>query len=237
MITALIDPKHKVIMDWSPKGGSTILVKMFFKHMGLLEEAYKHHSWIHEYRMHVYPKSFPITLEDLKNPEYFKFKVVRNPFHRAVSSYIHTMKYEVMHPPLKKSIWRWSANISFKSFVSFLEDTDLKTCDPHYSLQKKEYEYDIPNCFDEIIHLRKLPAALQKMNAEKGFNFNLEGLSSEHHASKNLNSTDVVANKRWSSVKDNIPGYKNFYTDKIQEKVFNLYREDFDSYGFSSTDI
>ena len=224
-------------MDWSPKGGSTILVKMFFKHMGLLEEAYEYHYWVHKYRMEVFPKNFPNTLEEFKNPKYFKFKVVRNPFHRVVSSYIHTMTHEVMHAPLKKSIWRWSADISFKSFISFLEDTDLKTCDPHYGLQKKDYEYEMQNCFDEIIHLRKLPEALQKMNAEKGYNFNLDGLSSEHHASKNLTSTENVSSKKWSTIKDNIPDYKNFYTDKLQEKVYMLYKEDFDSYGFPSSEI
>ena len=38
-ITALIDREKKVIMDWSPKSGCTIAVKMFFRQMGLFGEG------------------------------------------------------------------------------------------------------------------------------------------------------------------------------------------------------
>ncbi|HMT28402.1 MAG TPA: sulfotransferase family 2 domain-containing protein [Bacteroidia bacterium] len=237
MITALKDPKNKLILDWSPKAGCTILTKMFFRQMGLLEEALEYNSWIHEYRMHVYSKNYPITIDDLKGNNYYKIKVVRNPFHRAVSSYIHTMKYEMMHAPVKKTLWRWNANISFETFINYLSKIDLRTCDPHYSLQKKDYEYEIPGCFDEIISLKDIRDAFQNLNETRGTHFDLTGLTSSHHSKLNTQLNENVSGKKWSKLKDAIPDYKYFYTDNLIDQVYSLYADDFADYGFSKSDI
>ncbi len=237
MITALFDDQKKIILDWTPKAGCTILTKMFFRNMGLLEKALQFDSWIHEYRMHVFYKNHPITIEDFKNPDIYKIKVVRNPFHRVVSSYVHTMKYEFMHPPITKALWRWNANISFKGFINFLSKTDLHSCDPHYALQKKAFEYDIPNAFDEIIHLENLDAAINNLNKRKQLNFDLNGISSGHHVSRNDQLNRNVAGMRWSKIKDNLPDYKNFYTPQLAQKVYELYIDDFKTYGYTINDI
>ncbi|MDQ3050325.1 MAG: sulfotransferase family protein [Bacteroidota bacterium] len=235
-ITALIDTKNKIILDWSPKAGCTIMVKMFFRNMGLLEEALEYNSWIHEYRMHVFSKVHPITLDDLKSSQFYKVKFVRNPFHRAVSSYLHTMKYPVMHEPVKKALWRWNADISFKSFVNYLSKIDLHTCDPHYSLQKKDFETDFPKCFDEIIKIENLDHAIKELNTRKGFGFDLSGLTSSHHLEKNRDLMANVAKTKWNKLKNDIPWYLNFYTPALAEKVYHLYREDFEAYSYSKDD-
>ena len=232
-ITALTDTSRKVIIDWSPKAGCTVLIKMFFRNMGLLDEALAYNSWIHEYRMHVFSKEHPTELSDLKNPEYYKIKFVRNPYHRAVSSYMHTMRYEVMHPPVKKVLWRWNANISFKTFVNYLSKIDLHTCDPHYSLQKKWFENELPNCYNKIIKIENLNASIRELNEQKYFGFDLEGLSSNHHHIKNRSLTENVSRLKWSRLKENIPGYANFYTPELAQKVYKLYKEDFEAYGYA----
>lgn len=236
-ITALIDRDRKVIMDWSPKSGCTIAVKMFFRQMGLLEEALAHHVWVHEYRMHVFSKRHPISLEDLASDEYYKFKIVRNPFSRVVSSYIHTMRKEVMHPPVKKVLRRWNANISFKKFVDYLGKIDLRNCDPHYALQKRLFESTIRPCFHRIIKLENMQEEIRQLNAEQNFNFNLEGISSHHHIEKNRLLNENVARKRWSKIKDNIPDYRHFYTDQVREKVAALYRDDMEAYGYAFEEL
>ncbi len=235
-ITALIDTKNKIILDWSPKAGCTIMVKMFFRNMGLLEEALAYNSWIHEYRMHVFTKAHPITIDDLRNSEYYKIKFVRNPYHRVVSGYLHTMKYEVMHKPVKDALWRWNANISFKSFVKYLSKIDLHTCDPHYSLQKKFFENEIPNCFNKIIKLEQLNEGIAEINEKKGVHFDLSGLTSNHHLEKNHRLTQNVSRSRWNKIKNDIPWYTNFYDAALAEKVYALYKEDFEAYGYSKND-
>ncbi|MBL0340317.1 MAG: sulfotransferase family 2 domain-containing protein [Bacteroidetes bacterium] len=237
MITSLIDSKNKIIMDWSPKAGCTILTKMFFRHMGLLEEALQYNPWVHEYRMHVFSKNHPISREDFKNKEFYKFKVVRNPFHRVVSGYIHTMEYETMHEPVKKALWRWNADVSFKSFVKYLSKTDLHTCDPHYALQKKGFEYELTDCYDEIIRLENLNDAINDLNERKNFRFDLSGITSGHHHKKNRDLDKNFSQVRWSHFKDNIPVYQQFYTPQLAEKVFDLYRDDFMSYGYTMEDL
>ena len=69
--------------------------------------------------MHVFQLEFPIHKEDLFNQDFYRFKVVRNPYSRVVSSYIHTMKWPEMHPPIKNVLKKRSANISFNQFFGF----------------------------------------------------------------------------------------------------------------------
>jgi hypothetical protein len=233
-ITALFDPVNNVVMDWSPKVGCTILTKMFFRQMGLLEKALEYHSWIHEYRMHVFSKEFPTQLSDILHPENYTFKVVRNPYIRAVSAYIHTMKKSVMHPPVAGVLNRKDANISFEQFVEFLSKSDLTSCDPHYALQKKYFEFDHPGCFRKIVHLENLEAGIREVNEEGRQHFDLTGLSSHHHAEIADGFTKDAHRIRWSDLADQIPPHLSFFNTELANKVYHLYKADFEDYGYSS---
>ncbi len=233
-ITALIDPVNKVVMDWSPKVGCTILTKMFFRQMGILEKALEYHSWIHEYRMHVFNKETPTHLSDILNPENFTFKVVRNPYKRAVSAYIHTMKKSVMHPPVAGILKRKDANISFEQFVEFLFKSDLTTCDHHYALQKKYIEFDHPGCFRKIVHLENLDQGIREVNQEGKQHFDLTGLSSHHHAAITNGFIKNADQIRWSDLAEQIPPHLSFFNTELADKVQHLYKEDFKDYGYSS---
>jgi hypothetical protein len=236
-ITALLDRDRKVLMDWSPKSGCTIAVKMFFKQMGLLETALAHHVWVHEYRMHIFSKAQPTTIKDLYDADLFKFKVVRNPYSRVVSAYIHAMRKEVMHPPIKKALHRWSANISFKRFVDYLGKIDLQQCDPHYALQQHFFERDQQFKFDRIVKLEQLEEEVARLNQLKGFNFDLQGVTSHHHIEKNKALNTNVAKKKWSKIQNDIPPYPFFYTDALRTKVEQLYRADLKAYNYSFNEL
>jgi hypothetical protein len=127
--------------------------------------------------------------------------------------------------------------MSFRSFVNYLSKTDLHTCDPHYAFQKKWFEDVIPGCFNEIIKLENLEAAIDDLNSRKGFHFNLSGLTSSHHHDKNKELTENVSDLKWSRFKDNIPAYSNFYDADLVEKVYTLYQKDFEAYGYLRGEI
>lgn len=79
-VRCLIDRDRGVIMDFSEKSGCTIGTKMFFRHMNILDKALNFSPWIHDYRIHRFYNDNPISIEDLKNDSFYKFKIVRNPF-------------------------------------------------------------------------------------------------------------------------------------------------------------
>ena len=76
-------------------------------------------------------------------------------------------------------------------------------------------------------------ASIRELNEQKYFGFDLEGLSSNHHHIKNRSLTENVSRLKWSRLKENIPGYANFYTRERAQKVYKLYKEDFEAYGYA----
>src|SRR5947209_6686716 len=99
--SGLIDERHKLVMLWSEKASCTTAIVMMLRHMGLLEEAKAYHYWIHKYRSEVFYKKYGFVdlNKHLLSGKYFVFKVIRNPYDRAVSSYLHTMKYCLVDEP------------------------------------------------------------------------------------------------------------------------------------------
>jgi hypothetical protein len=89
----LISDQLGMVVFLSPKVGFTYGCKWFFDHLGILEEALCYSEWIHDYRMEVFNKS--VTYQQslkayIDHPAHFTtIKLVRDPYDRAVSSYIH----------------------------------------------------------------------------------------------------------------------------------------------------
>tara|TARA_B110000046_G_scaffold52102_1_gene58149 strand:- start:25670 stop:26413 length:744 start_codon:yes stop_codon:yes gene_type:complete len=232
----LIDRERKVIMDWSPKAGCTIVIKMFYKRMDLLETALQTDEWVHEYRMFHFFKNNPTQKEDFQNPEFYKLKVVRNPYSRVVSSYLHTIRNNSMHQPVKKVLRRWSANITFKKYLDFLEKIDLREADPHYAFQVKHFE-EQGFKYDKIVKLENLHQGIQEINLEKGIGYDLSGISSPHHVDKNESLTMEAFNKRYSKIKDNVPAYNNFYNEELIEQVRSIYKLDLEMYNYEEVGL
>lgn len=228
MILALVDDQNRLIMDWSAKAGCTIATKMFFRHMGLLMEAETYDAWIHNYREQIFYRTHRVTPDKLRDPAYFRFKVVRDPFARATSSYIYAMYNDFFIDQRTGKL----ADMSFRDFVGVLQRIDVRHCNIHLAQQKRDYEYEIPGVFDVICRLEDLESDLVRVNAATGLNLSVNGLGSDHHTQRTRESPGCIGDEPWSRVIDRIPDYWFFYTDDLIEKVRTVYADDCSTYGY-----
>src|SRR5437763_451410 len=79
---------------WTPKAGCTSLTKWFFFQIGELDAALKHHPWVHRYRREIFEARRDYRtkwLEILSKRDKPVFKLVRNPYDRAISSCRHVV--------------------------------------------------------------------------------------------------------------------------------------------------
>ena len=221
-------------MDWSGKAGCTVAAMMFFRHMGILDEAREYHPWIHTFRQKVFYERYPVATSDLLSRKNVLFKVVRNPFTRAVSSLRNKVRVLGKNRKLVEFLKLDSIEeITFRRFVDFLEATDLRVrCDVHYREQVQDYE--LLNLRQPIVcKLESLNEGITSLNQRFGFEFDPEGLSSEHHAKKNPHRTEFAADTCWSEFADELPDYRLFYDDELREQVSRIYRRDLDAYGYA----
>ena len=230
----LFDPERKVIMDWSGKAGCTVGAMMFFRHMGILEEARTYHPWIHQFRKEVFYERFPATVQDLLSRKNTLFKIVRNPFTRVISSLRNKVRVPGKNRKIFETLGLESIDtITFRQFVTFLESTDLRIkCDVHYREQVQDYEL-LKLRHPIVCQLESLTDDIAALNRRFGFDFDLAGLSSEHHAEKNPEWAGFAGDQPWQSFTDGLPDYRFFYDPDLRKRVAQLYRRDLEAYGYS----
>jgi len=234
-IAALLDEEHKIIMDWSAKAGSVLAVTMFFRHMGVLEEAMRYDRWVHRYRTKVFMRKHRVHDAHLEDGAYFKFKIVRNPYSRAVSSYIFAMRTGYADEEIRTVLHKEPYDMSFADYVAFLKATDIATCNIHHRRQKKEYEFQSAGVFDFVCRLERIEPDIETVNRMSGAGFSLHGLirRSEHHAPIESGIEVNISNVPWSEImKRGIPAYRNFYNPGLKRAVRSIYHDDIDTYGY-----
>ena len=139
-----VEPADIAVM-WSPKAACTTVVSWAFQHNGLLQEALGFNPWIHCYRLHHYQKTerYLRRLRHFGQHARYVVKVVRNPFDRAVSSFIHAYRNDYEDLALREILGRpvdRERRFSFREFVELLERSDLNRCNAHHRLQSTPLE-------------------------------------------------------------------------------------------------
>jgi hypothetical protein len=201
--------------------------------MGLLEEARAHNRWIHVFRTEVFYGRYPVTASDVLSRKNVLFKVVRNPFTRVVSS----LRNKARNPEESRELMdtlRLAAieEITFRQFVGFLEQTDLRVrCDVHYRQQVRDYEM-LELRRPIVCKLETLDRDITALNRRFGLAFDLKGLTSAHHAKKDREWTTFAADTSYREFGDRLPDYRHFFDAELRDRVALLYREDLDAYGY-----
>lgn len=82
--------------------------EMVFFQLGLLNEALDYHHWVHNYRIDIYykQKEYLANLNSVLSPDYLRIKLVRSPYQRAVSSYIHAIRTRYATEDLSRFLQR-----------------------------------------------------------------------------------------------------------------------------------
>jgi hypothetical protein len=156
-----------IIVSWSPKSGCTTILKWFLEQNNLLEEANQHSEWVHNYREDKlccgtsYKKICRDYFTKVPSNKYI-IKLIRDPYKRAVSSYLHLLRYGILKKDwlVVNEIERWKelngfANqigLSFRQFLLFIIDQQLRGCtiDPHLGQQYDDIQDSRVNQYVKI---------------------------------------------------------------------------------------
>ncbi|MEH6515827.1 MAG: sulfotransferase family 2 domain-containing protein [Halioglobus sp.] len=248
--SACLGPNHPLFLEnkdvavmWSAKSGCTFAVKWFFSQRGQLSEAIAHSSWIHDYRTQVYRKSDQF-MAGVHRAEYGKMRyvrLVRNPFSRAVSSYLHmvrTVGDHAFHRPLNEFLGRDvedQPGLTFVEFCEFLLATDVARCDIHYKQQAHILETSGLIAIDDVVHLESLESEWGPLiRRYKLAPASIAELSQSHHNTKRASSEQFVGDTPFLRTEEDVyPAFNAFYNEQIMEKVVAVYAEDFARYGYS----
>lgn len=243
----LVDRNRKIAFMWSAKAGCTFGVKWFFAKCGLLDDAIKHYPWIHDYTLNVYihkdeyNQALDLLLE---RPEEFAIiKLVRNPFNRVVSSYIHANRvgYEdkALAIFLKRLVNR-KKRFSFKEFVRYLESISIYSCDIHHRQQIHPVEIKGLLKPTFVVKLESSVAelsALEKKLDLGASNFGI--LNRSHHCvAKYQPSSGCCSNEQFLFQvhgETNAPEVPFFFDKELEEQVINIYDQDYAAYRYSKS--
>lgn len=244
----LIDKDRGLAVFFSAKSGCTFVSKWFFYQNNHIQKALTFHPFIHQYRNKVYKKSkhFEESKKDFirkKGKGYLKIKVVRNPFERAVSSYVHFLvMIKLRDREIRKDFDITFKEIrhSFSEFLDLIKELDIENCNIHWRQQYQVIEDKMD--IDYIVDLKKSTDKLQEIETLQGLkpSKNIESLVHSKHHTKKKKSLDHVfcGNRRFTfKVKNSRPAYSCFYNEEIEKKVIEIYKADFEKYGFARSYI
>ena len=229
---------------WSAKAACTTAITWAFLHNGLLAEALAYSPWVHRYRLRRYQKTerYLGRLRHLSQYSRYVVKIARNPFERAVSSFVHAYRHGYEDQPLAEILGRVvdrRNRFSFREFVHYLDGIDLTLCNTHHCLQTTPLERHVlfglkPH---QVIRIEDgLEAALGEI--ERTFalpptDFSNPVFRSGHHTSR-VPSTALAADRKdlWPH---DLPSAAAFYDDDLAARIARLYAEDFRRYGYDTT--
>jgi len=88
---SLVDHEKRIMLLFNPKGGATVSAQLFFRYLGVIDEAYNYSRWIHDYRLKVFngkPNHSPLSCTPaLCAAGWVCIRLIRQPLDRVVSSY------------------------------------------------------------------------------------------------------------------------------------------------------
>lgn len=240
----LYEKNFPLILFWTRKSGCTTINKWFFFQIGLLEKVNKEKLGDpHGYREFIF-RNEPYYTKGLHNyllnSSKNTYKLVRNPYRRAVSSFFQTISSSWLINIFDSDL---SKGLSFKQYLYHLKKLNsIETIDPHIAQQYVEGE----ECFiRKIIYLEKFTDEITRL--EEKYNLKKSPITtiteSPHHFSfgpfqkmfeKGDFSEKVLSLDHFYG---KLPTFESFYDQETKELVGDIYNLDFKAYGYKTSDL
>ncbi len=235
---SVIDSKRRILMEFTPKASCTSAVVGFFKAMGLEHEV-DYIGWPHDFRDKYFHNSCGrATPCHYVDQQWFRWKIVRNPYDRAVSNYLYCMVAKVIRNVLPLSL----VDVSFEEFIDYLlllpENYLQLFLGRHagpqiQAYEQYAYENHLPPVFNVVVKVEESEIGLRKIFEQVGVKYDLKHVS-KHYRKRDHSIQRYVGNLTWLEVKDQVPhNYGYFYSKELIKKVGSLYKWDLQFYNYT----
>ncbi|WP_226674117.1 sulfotransferase family 2 domain-containing protein [Rossellomorea aquimaris] len=232
----LYSKEFPIILFWSPKSGCTSFLKWFLFQNGLLADALKYNAWPHIYRLEVlnrkpaYVEQLKVILSKQEKPVY---KLVRNPYTRAVSSYVATLKNKVLSNELQL---KTGDGLSFKEFLLHIKKIGVERgkIDLHIAQQYIIGEKKVINHHIKLEDFIKSLRNIEKDHSLRAAPMN-DLIKSPHHNNMTLKVNECCSERKFiiGEHEPNYPNYRSFYDKETKELVYEIFKADFIAYNYS----
>jgi hypothetical protein len=246
---ALYSEPQQLAVLWSAKAGCTFAVKWFFFQADLLEEALAYSPWPHEYRQWVFTISpeYKRQLRAVPSLGSRVVKFVRNPYDRAVSSFLQacqqsTQRVDHASPPVHELVGAYlgrpageDSPFTFREFVDFLSAADLDSSNTHIRRQISPCERDGRLSEMTIVKIEESARVLPHIEATLGLKESDFGLlrESPHHTLR-ADLPGFAGDTPFGKTREiAIPHSDSFYDEALLKEVGALYAEDCEAYGYA----
>ncbi len=234
----LYTPENRLALFFSAKAGCTFGIKWFLFQAGQLKAANFYSNWIHRYRTEVFYEAaaYKNNVKNLLEQETRAVKITRNPYSRAVSSFLHAVRTGYDDEGLERFLRRKLKDdkLSFREFVNYLEKINVERCNIHHRLQQHRAE-QVGAVVPRIVQLEgsadALPALEQEWSLRKS---NLAQLRRSGHHTERAPVGSFMGDFVFSSAtaEKSLPVLHEFYDDDLQQRVAKIYAKDFQAYGY-----
>ncbi|MCA9370488.1 MAG: sulfotransferase family 2 domain-containing protein [Candidatus Peregrinibacteria bacterium] len=237
----------KLCIVYSAKSGSLYALEWFLRQHNLYEGAHKSYSWLHRYRTNILEndEAYLNALRNVTQETHTIIRVVRDPFARAVSSFLHCIRHierkpEMLPLPLQNGL---GTTLTFRQFMHALLEIDLKTCNAHYRVQTREVERSGVLAPDILIRVEEIEEGFRTVENILGLpHMTIDHAPTSRHRNTYRSSVPGQCAADIQISRDILkhhgsPWYTDFYDQELISMVQDLYQEDFIRFGYSLSQV
>ncbi len=232
----VIFAERNIVLLLSGRAGSSFAMKWYLQQNGMESE----HAWTHNHRTKViYPSAWHDQRRQAvySGEEFQMLRFCRNPFSRAVSSFLHSTQ----NAPVHKGIVKWLGHengYSFLDFLNFIAHKGPRRVNNHYA-----------NQFSHLEEIHELDAYCQIESGIDGLNeleakLGLPATSPDSYAVLKSSPHNLAYEVGGENVPERVfalgvrgidyPTPDMFYDDRTEPMVREIYEKDFRRLGYST---